>query len=423
MDTVVKRVRRVRGRLALPGDKSIAHRALILGAMAAGQQSVEQLPASEDVAATVSCLETLGCRTEKKGSSSVLISPGEWAAGSTVFARNSGTTARLLSGLIAGKGLDVGIDGDASLRKRPMARIAQPLGRMGATITLSPGDRLPMRIRGGDLRGITWQPPVPSAQVKSAILIAGLCAEGRTEVIEALATRDHTERMLAAMGVPVERKGNAIAVPGRATLQGISITVPGDVSSAYFFMAAAAMIPGSSVRLLDVGINPTRLGALNVLKRMGAAITLETKESRAGEPLADIVVDPGSLKGATIEAAEVPSLIDELPVLAVVATQAEGTFEVRGAGELRHKESDRIDEIVRNLSLLGADIEEYDDGFAVQGPTALKSAAVSSGGDHRIAMALAVAGLATEGGVKIGNSEAVAVSYPDFFHDLHSLCE
>lgn len=408
----------------MPGDKSIAHRALILGAMARGEQIVEQLPPSEDVAATASCLKALGCKIEEREEGGLRVVPGTWETGGRIFAANSGTTARLLSGLIAGKGLDCTIDGDDSLRRRPMARIAEPLTRMGASLETSPGSRLPMRIRSSGLHGVSWEPPVPSAQVKSAVLIAGLCASGKTEMIEALPTRDHTERMLEAMGVPVARSNRAIAVPGGAPLNGIRVVVPGDISSAYFFMVAAAMLPGSEVRLRDVGVNPTRLGALHALEKMGASIAWEGTGIRAGEPTADIVVrSSGALRGITLGAADIPALIDELPVLAVAATRAEGAFTVRGAGELRHKESDRISEIVANLSLLGASIEEFDDGFEVKGPVTLQGAAVSSAGDHRIAMAMAVAGLSAEGGVTIEGSEVAAVSYPGFYEDLQKLCE
>lgn len=421
MDTTVERARRICGTLNVPGDKSIAHRALILGALASGRQIIEGLPPSEDVGQTARCLRALGCSIEEVYPAQVAVSAKEWVKEQKLFSGNSATTARLLSGLVAGKGIHCTIDGDESLRRRPMSRIAGPLVQMGARVQTAPGGFLPMEIHGGNLCGITYRMPVASAQVKSAILIAGLHARGRTTVIEKTRTRDHTENLLSAMGVPVERCGSAVTVPGGAHLQGIRVSVPGDISSASFFIVAAALLPGSEVCLPRVGINPTRTGALEVLRKMGANITLEDVETRAGEAAACVRVQSSSLRGIEIGESLVPALIDELPVLAVAATQAEGVTIVRGAGELRYKESDRILAIVRNLSILGAEIEELKDGFVVHGPCRLKGSAVSSQGDHRIAMAMAVAGLVAEGRTKIEDSGAVSVSYPDFFRDLSAL--
>jgi 3-phosphoshikimate 1-carboxyvinyltransferase len=419
----------------VPGDKSIAHRALILGALADGApgndaagdrlpggrtHTVTGLPESADVASTAECLRRLGCSIERDAAGLVHVTPGAMQ-GCALDAGNSGTTTRLLAGLIAGKGLDCTIDGDGSLRLRPMRRIAEPLGLMGAKVVTAESGGLPMRIRGGKLKGITYPLPVASAQVKSCILIAGLFASGTTTVIEPAPTRDHTELMLAAMGVPVIRDGNAVTVKGGARLQGVDVTVPGDVSSAAFFATAAAIVPGSGIRIAETGINPTRTGALEVLRRMGAPVVLENERTVAGEPIADIAVNAGPLQAADIGGNLIPTLIDELPILAVAATQAHGTTTVSGAEELRHKESDRIAAVVTNLSRLGALIEERGDGFVVHGPCGLHGARVDACGDHRIAMAMAVAGLVASGQTIVENADVVAVSYPRFFEDLASL--
>ena len=433
MDVTVSSVAAIRGSIRVPGDKSIAHRALILGAMAEGEQIVTGLPDSADVASTVACLRALGCTIEKQPDDSVRISGGLRISGEDIKAAgspageialdagNSGTTARLLAGTIAGLGLDCLIDGDVSLRSRPMARIAEPLGLMGAEIRTSVGGCLPMRIRGGGLKAVTFRLPVASAQVKSCVLLAGLNASDSTTVIEKTLTRDHTEILLQAMGVPVDRKTGAVTVPGGVRPRAITVNVPGDISSAAFFAAAAALLPGSEVRLAGTGVNPTRTGALEVMQRMGASITFENCATRSGEPVADIVVRSGSLCGVDIDGPMIPALIDELPLLAVLATQAEGAFTVSGAEELRHKESDRIAAIVSNLSRLGARIEEHSDGFTVHGPAPLQGTRVRSFGDHRIAMAMAVAGLVASDETIIDDAGAVAVSYPHFFQDMDAL--
>lgn len=427
MDATVSSVAGIRGSIRVPGDKSIAHRSLILGAMAEGDQVITGLPDSADVASTIACLRTLGCTIEKQPDDSVRVSgkkigaAGCPAGGILLDAGNSGTTARLLAGMIAGLGLDCSIDGDASLRTRPMVRIAEPLRLMGAKVRTSPGGCLPMRIRGGDLKAVAYTLPVASAQVKSCVLLAGLNAAGGATVIEKAPTRDHTEILLQAMGVPLECKTGNITVPGGFRPRAITVNVPGDISSAAFFAAAATLLPGSGVRLVGTGVNPTRTGAIEAMRRMGASIVFENSVTSSGEPIADIIPRSSPLRGVDIDGSEVPSLIDELPLLAVVATQAAGAFTVRGAEELRHKESDRITAIVSNLSLLGARIEECSDGFTVHGSTPLHGARVRSFGDHRIAMAMAVAGLVALGETIIENADAVAVSYPRFFQDLDAL--
>ncbi len=421
MNVTIQRADRLRGSVAMPGDKSIAHRALILGSLARGTQAITGLPASQDVASTAACLRSLGCAIEENGSGHVLVKPGAWQSGVRIDAGNSGTTARLLSGLIAGVGIDCTIDGDDSLRRRPMERVAAPLREMGASFETAPGGCLPMQIRGAPLQGITYRSPVASAQVKSAILIAGLNAQGRTTVVEKAPTRDHTENMLTAMSVPVEREGRSVSVAGTAELHAVHVTVPGDISSAAFFLAAASIVPGSEVVLRGTGVNATRCGVLDVLAGMGSAVSIDGEKMSAGERIADLIVRHATLHGTEIQGEIIPRLIDELPVLAVVASQAEGTTTVRGAAELRHKESDRIRTVVDNLSRMGADIEELEDGFVVRGPCSLRGATVSSYGDHRIAMAMTVAGLVADGETIVEDCGAVSVSYPEFFHDLKAL--
>ena len=414
--------RSLRGTVHVPGDKSIAHRALILGAIASGNQRIHGLPASSDIASTVSCLERLGVRVHRDRDGATLETcpfPGEVA----LDAGNSGTTARLLAGLLAGFPVRATIDGDASLRRRPMRRVSEPLVAMGADVRTSPDGTLPMSIAGSNrLRGMTHRPTVASAQVKSAVLLAGLRAEGCTRVLEALPTRDHTERMLSAMGIPVRCENNgAIALDGGKEPKAIDVLIPGDISSAAFFVVAATCLPGSAIQLPGVGVNPTRTGALELLREMGAKIEYVNERKSGGEPVADVRVESATLKGRNVEPRLVPTLIDELPVLAVAATQAIGETVVAGAAELRHKESDRIAAVVRNLSAMGAQITERPDGFIVRGPTPLHGARVGTYGDHRIAMAMGVAVLLAEGESLIESREVVAVSYPGFFEALEAV--
>ncbi len=433
METIVHEARRIRGELIPPGDKSIAHRALILGALARGRQVVRGLPQSADVQSTIACLRRLGGRVDEFPDGTVTghsgagqsgaNQSGAWPADVSLHAGNSGTTARLLAGLVAGIPTTCKLDGDASLRQRPMARVAEPLRAMGAEIRTAPHGRLPMQIQGGHLTGIHYRLPVASAQVKSAVLIAGLQAEGTTCVEELMPTRDHTEIMLEAMGVPVSRDGPAVTVTGGSRPRAVEIELPGDFSAAAFFLAAATLMSGSEIQLPGTGVNPTRTGLLKVLQEMGADIVLADRATRGGEPVADIVACSAQLHGVEIGGAHIPSLIDELPLLAVLATQAEGVTSVRDAGELRLKESDRIAALAEGLCRLGADITAQEDGFQVKGPCRLHGGTVSSHGDHRIAMAMAVAGLVAATPVRITGSEAVSVSYPGFFEDLSSVVE
>jgi 3-phosphoshikimate 1-carboxyvinyltransferase len=334
-------------------------------------------------------------------------------------AGNSGTTMRLLAGILSGQPFHSCLDGDDSLRRRPMGRVIEPLARMGATIR-SDGGRAPLAIDGGELRPIRYTLPVASAQVKSAILLAGLFARGTTEVVEPVPARDHTERMLTATGVPVSREGNTVEIKGGVRPSPFTLSVPGDISSAAFLLAGAALT-GGEVTVANVGVNRTRTGFLNVLERMGAQVDITGERCEAGEPIADVTVRGASRRPVTLGAEEVPALIDELPLVALLATQAEGASVVSGAAELRVKESDRIATVTAQLRRLGAEIEELPDGFAVRGPVRLAGAAVDSGGDHRLAMLLAIAGCLASGETIVEGAEASAVSYPGFERGLGAL--
>lgn len=411
---------RIEGTVRVPGDKSIAHRALILGAVARGKQVVEGIPRGADVRQTAACLRELGVFAEEMPDGRYLVLSKPLSGGRRLDAGNSGTTTRLLAGVLAGHDIETTIDGDASLRRRPMDRIAEPLTSMGASITTTDG-RLPMTIKGGGLHGITYEMPIASAQVKSALLIAGLFAEGRTTVMEPAPTRDHTERMLRAMGVPVESEGGTISIDGPALPKATVIRVPGDLSAAAFLMVAAICLRHSEVYLPSIGINETRSGLIDILTAMGASIEIVNRDTYLEEPVGDVVVRSSKLHGTRVDPHVAPTLIDELPVLALAATQAEGETVVTGAAELRHKESDRIAAIATNLGALGADIEARDDGFVVRGPTPLRGARVSSHGDHRIAMTMAVAAFLAEGTTDISSADAIDVSYPNFFEDLSTV--
>ena len=416
--------RGLRGALAVPGDKSIGHRALLLGALADGTTTVTGFSGGADVRATLGAVRTLGARaTEAAG---VVRIEGAGldlgAAGvAAIDCANAGTTMRLVAGLAAGHPGTVVLDGDVSLRARPMERVAEPLRRMGATVETTAG-HAPVTIHGAHLTAIDWRLPVASAQVKSAVLLAGLRARGTTRVREPLPSRDHTERLLRHLGVVVARDGDAVSLAGGQRLRAGDVSLPGDVSSAAFLAVAALLVPGSEVCVHGVGTNPTRSGALEILRRMGAAIELRDAQEVAGEPRADLIVRSSALRGVTIEPAEVPGAIDELPVLAVAAACAAGETRITGAGELRVKESDRL-AALGQLAGLGADVDVLPDGLVIRGTAGgrLAGGQIHARGDHRIAMAFAVAGLAAEGGVEIADPECVAVSYPGFFEAIAAL--
>ena len=408
----------VRGTFTLPGDKSISHRAAILGAMAEGETRVSNFSEAADCASTLACLRVLGVSVERDGAR-VTIRGGleTWRApAGPLDAGNSGSTIRMLAGPLAGRPFRATLVGDASLSRRPLERVAAPLRAMGATLETTDG-HAPLTITGGALRGLTHELPVASAQVKTAVLLAGLSAEGRTTVREPVPSRDHTERMLPAFGARVERDGLAASVGGGTRLRGATVEVPGDASSAAFLVVAALVLPDSEVRLEGVLLSPTRTAFVDVLRAMGGRVeaTLERGEP---EPVGSIVARSSTLRGIRIDPALVPSLIDEVPALAVAGAFASGRLEVTGAGELRHKETDRIAALARGLKAMGAHVEEQADGLAVAGGAPLHGARVDSEDDHRIAMALSIAALGARGATEVERGECVAVSFPSFYEVL-----
>jgi 3-phosphoshikimate 1-carboxyvinyltransferase len=416
-DWRVGRAGAVAGELRVPGDKSISHRALILAAMAEGVTEIRGLLRGEDCLATLRVLQALGAEIEDgdlvrvRGRGAGALREAE----TVLDAGNSGTTLRLMAGVLAGRPMLSVLTGDDSLRQRPMRRVVEPLRAMGAEILgRCGGDRAPLAIRGGGLRGIAWRSRVASAQVKSSILLAGLQAVGVTEVVEPVVSRDHTERMLDAFGVAVRRGGAAVRVAGPATPRGTAIAVPGDFSSAAFFLVAAAVRPGADLLVREVGVNPTRTGLLDVLRRMGASVSLEAAREAGGEPVADVRVRGGRLAGVRVPAEELPRLIDEVPVLAVAAALAGGETVIEGAGELRVKEVDRLAALAEELTAMGAAIRVDGERLRIAGGCPLHGARVASRGDHRMAMSLAVAGASADGETTIRDTDCVETSFPGF---------
>ncbi|WP_040287263.1 3-phosphoshikimate 1-carboxyvinyltransferase [Sporosarcina koreensis] len=415
----------LKGELRVPGDKSISHRAVMLGGMAEGTTTISGFLAGEDCLSTISIFSRLGAVIEREGTDVTVKSPGMagWKSSSLPLdAGNSGTTARLLLGILAGSSVTATVTGDRYLCKRPMRRVTDPLAAMGAAFDYEGGGgTLPLTVEGRQLQGIQYEMPVASAQVKSAILLAGVSAAGTTTVKEKTVSRDHTERMLEQFGAAVIAEDGNVAIEGGQRLTAASVKVPGDISSAAFFMCAAAMVPGSSVTFRGVGLNPTRTGIIDVLTGMGADVVQSPDPEAAGEPYGDITVRAGRLEAVEIGGDLIPRLIDELPVIALLATQAEGTTVIRDAGELRVKETDRIEAVCTELRKLGADIEPTPDGMIIKGPAKLKGAVLSSNGDHRLGMMAAIAALAADGPVSIEDAGCIDVSYPGFFDDLQSL--
>ena len=432
----------LRGSLAAPPDKSISHRAALLAGFGEGGTRISRYLDSADTRGTLAAVAALGARVDAEASSPGAIAVAIEGFGlrgarepeGAIDAGNSGTLIRLLAGLLAGQeGRRFRLDGDSSIRRRPMGRIAEPLRRMGGEVSTAPGDVPPLAIAGTRLVASEHRLPVASAQVKSCVLLAGLLAEGTTTVREPAVTRDHTERMLAACGVPVRRESSrtlpaspapaSVSVGGARELALPPMSVPGDLSSAAFHLVAALLVPGSDVRIEGVGLNPTRVGLLGILNRMGATIEVEEGGHEAGEPVGALRARAGDLVGATVEPAEIGLAIDELPLVGLAGCFAAGETVVRGAGELRHKESDRIETVVAALRALGGDAEASEDGFVVRGSGGIRGGRVDPCGDHRIAMLGAVAGLASREGVAVEGFEAAAVSYPGFAEDLRSLAE
>lgn len=413
--------RRLRGTIQFPGDKSISHRYALLGAIAEGTTEIHFFSTSADCQSTLNCLSQLGVNIERQGNQVTIQGAGLLGLKpppATLDAGNSGTTMRMLSGILAGQPFRTVIAGDASLSRRPMKRVADPLIQMGARIQTAEGGRPPLEIQGGALHPIRYEMPVASAQVKSAVLLAGLYAEGETEVVERVPARDHTEIALEQMGADIGRTQHTIAVRGPARLAGKKLYVPGDFSSAAFFIVAGLMVPESDLVLTNVGLNPTRTELLEVLTPMGAKARVANLDILNGELIGDLHVETSRLAGGEISAASVPGLIDELPVLAVLGTETEGGLTFHGAGELRVKESDRLAAVADNLRRMGAEVEEFPDGLRVPGRQKLRGAEIECCGDHRIAMAFAVAALVAEGPTLIKDSSCVEISFPDFFDTL-----
>jgi 3-phosphoshikimate 1-carboxyvinyltransferase len=421
---------RLDGELRVPGDKGISHRALILGALARGRTYLGGLAPGADVAHTASCLEACGALVRLHADGRAMVEGGGpqralSAPAAPLDCGNSGSSMRMLAGAIAGHPITASLDGDASLRRRPMRRVATPLQEMGAAVRLSPEGTAPMTIDGRrPLHAISFTPPVASAQVKTAVLLAGLFADGPTTVVEPAPTRDHTERLLRLCGVEVVSGDGRVTVsPG--PLEPFGLRIPGDISSAAFFLCLAAAREGWRVRCPELGLNPGRDGVLEVLRAMGATVEVTAGEAAGGvEPVGEVEVRGGTLHATRIAGPLIPRLIDELPVIAVLATQAEGVTEIRDAAELRAKESDRIVDLATGLNRMGAECETLPDGLVIHGPTRLTPAPVDAAGDHRLAMAFAVAACLAfgTGTTRIAGAESVAISYPGFFEDLAALC-
>lgn len=415
---------RLEGDLRVPGDKSISHRAAIVGALSSGMSRVTGFSRAGDCESTLACLEALGVKVARSDVEVTIEGRGGRGflqPGGALDAGNSATTMRLVAGAVAAQPLDVTITGDRSLLGRPMDRVIEPLVLMGAGIAAGDSEgHPPLRIRGGNLRGLDYSPPVASAQVKSAVLLAGIGAAGATTVREKVRTRDHTERMLRRAGAEVVVDGLSVSVePGVPAA--VDVDVPGDFSSAAFIIAAALVCPGSRVRIRGVGLNPTRIGFLEIIRRMGATVSVALDGTDAWEPRGDILVRHGELTAADIDPEDVSLAIDEIPLVALLATQAGGRTSIRGAGELRHKESDRISGTVEGLATLGARVSETPDGMVIEGPIDLVGASVTPRGDHRLAMMFAVAGLAARGNTLVEEWEWTEISYPGFLEVLEGI--
>jgi 3-phosphoshikimate 1-carboxyvinyltransferase len=412
----------LQGELRPPSDKSLTHRSYMFGAIAAGESIVRNPLRGEDCESTLRCLGQMGLSHQWLDDATVKLQPAEnWnSPNEPLDCGNSGTTMRLMSGLIASRPIEATMVGDASLSRRPMGRIAEPLRLMGAKFD---GDRPPIRITGGQLRAIEYTSPVASAQIKSCVLLAGLKADGTTKVTEPSRSRDHTERMLSALGCTLQQTENSVTLSGGQSVQGFEFDVPGDISSAAFFMVAAACLPEAQLVVRDLSVNPTRTGIFDVFAQCGVTVLYGRERQELGEPVNEVEVRFEAYKRPfVIEGQMVPRLIDEIPVLAVLATQCVGTSVIRDARELRVKESDRIELVADSLRRMGAQVEATDDGMSIEGPVKLKGVEIEAHGDHRIAMAFAIAGLLADGETTISGAESIATSYPTFESDLQRLC-
>ncbi|SPP29890.1 3-phosphoshikimate 1-carboxyvinyltransferase (5-enolpyruvoylshikimate-3-phosphate synthase) [Brochothrix thermosphacta] len=420
----VNAIKQLNGIIEVPGDKSISHRAIMFGALANGQTTIEHFLHGEDCLSTIAVFRQLGVAIDVSSDKITVHGTGieSLKQPSTILdVGNSGTTIRLMMGILAGRPFESQLTGDASIQKRPMNRVITPLKTMSAAISAQEGGLAPVTVSAVEaITGINYDMPVASAQVKSALLFAGMQSDDVTIINEKEKSRDHTERMLQQFGGEITINGLSISITKQPPLQGQNIYVPGDISSAAFFLVAASLLAGSKVTLKNVGMNPTRTGIIDVLRDMGAAIA-ETSQPTTGEPLSDLTVSAAPLKATEIGGSLIPRLIDELPIIALLATQAEGTTVIKDAEELKVKETNRIDTVAEELTKMGADITATPDGLIIKGPTALHGATVSSHGDHRIGMMLAVAGFIASSPVELEDAEAIAVSYPNFFEHVEQL--
>jgi 3-phosphoshikimate 1-carboxyvinyltransferase len=422
---LIRPAKNVRGALDLPGDKSISHRYAMLGALAEGTTMLENFSTGADCASTLRCLRSLGVSCQQEGTR-VLIEGRQQSLRASLTpldCGNSGSTMRMLSGILAGQPFTSELEGDGSLTRRPMARIIQPLERMGAQIQSSDGARPPLRIHGARLKAIDYHMPIASAQVKTSLLFAGLSAEGVTRIEEPMQTRDHGELALQAFGAQLDRRMREVSIAGRQKLRAITAKIPGDISSAAFFLCAAALFPNSELTLSGLLLNPTRARLLDVLMGLGLRVHMGELEEQHGELVGTLRVEGGTLRGVRVAGADTAAVIDEIPVLAALAPYTSEGIEIRDARELRVKESDRIRTVATNLSRMGARVEEFEDGLRIPGGQKLHGTSLDSFGDHRIAMAFAVAALGAEGETEITGAEAATISYPEFFSVLETLLE
>jgi 3-phosphoshikimate 1-carboxyvinyltransferase len=421
----IRPARNLSGALRLPGDKSISHRYAMLGSIAEGETRLENYSTGADCTSTLGCMRSLGVNWEREGSTVVIHGQGTKLKepSSPLDCGNSGSTMRMLSGIVSGQEFTSELFGDESLSRRPMARVITPLESMGARITASNGGRPPLRITGGKLKAIEYNMPVPSAQVKSCLLFAGLFADGETRIEESVRTRDHGEIALRAFGVEVKGSGNQASIIGGQKLRNITAVIPGDISSAAFFLCAAGLFPGSQLTITGLLLNPTRARLLDILISMGLCISLTQVEQHHGELVGTAQVTGRTLKGTALAGADTAALIDEIPVLAAIAPYTTDGVEISNARELRVKESDRIASVATNLRAMGATVEEREDGLKIPGGQKLRGTALDSFGDHRIAMAFAIAALRAEGETTIRGADAAVISYPAFFETLETVVE
>lgn len=421
----VKQPVSLKGELTIPGDKSISHRAVMFASVAEGTTKITNFLDGDDCLRTIDCFRKMGVSIEQEADSVIVHGKGFSGLKEPVEildVGNSGTTTRLMLGILATLPMHAVVVGDLSIANRPMSRVTEPLREMGAKIDgRKHGNYTPLSIRGGNTKGISFQSKVASAQVKSCVLLAGLNSTGKTIVTEPALSRDHTERMLKAFGVKLERKDTTVTIEGKQSLKATTIQVPGDISSAAFFLVAGAICPGSDLTLKNIGMNETRTGIIDVLQKMNARLSIFNERIENEEPVADLRIQYSELKATEIKGSLIPRLIDEIPIIALLATQAKGTTIIRNAEELKVKETNRIDTVVNELKKLGANIEPTDDGMIIHGSSSLTGGNVTSHGDHRIGMMLAIASLITKEAVTLEEDEAIRISYPTFFNDFYQL--